>query len=170
MQLPASAAKVPASTVEPVTETSGARSGMTANVDTRTSEDRSAQAMAQIRTSSVSSTAVLALTQVDTDPIDQDAPTGPPPTFEVTPLEARVAELTAPPDMTADLSSVPTGTSVEAAYSAPTVEASPISATRAGDDTRAVAAPATVLQSANNQTGWQSMDTAAQGQSLDLLR
>ena len=92
--------KAPATTVEPANTSSGTNSGMGAEVGTQAQLARSVQLQARNRDVAVE-TAVLAQSRAEAVP-DPDAPTGPPPTFDVTPLEAKAAALMAvPPQETA---------------------------------------------------------------------
>ncbi|RWR35286.1 hypothetical protein D2T29_02135 [Sinirhodobacter populi] len=165
---PVAAERAPASTVEPASAPSGAGSGMEAGVDTQTPEDRSARALAQLRaqgeaTATRGETAVLALSLSEMETIDPDMPTGPPPTFSVSPLQAKAAELKAPPQFVADV--VPDEAIPTRAAPAPTTE-TPEQDTKRPDRAATAAAGPT----GNDQTGWQGLDTAPQRQSLDLLR
>ncbi|RWR32821.1 hypothetical protein D2T31_02315 [Sinirhodobacter populi] len=158
--------RAPASTVEPASAPSGAGSGMEAGVDTQTPEDRSARALAQLRaqgeaTATRGETAVLALSLSEMETIDPDMPTGPPPTFSVSPLQAKAAELKAPPEF--DM--VPDEAIPARAAPAPKTE-TPEQDTKRPDRAATAAAGPT----GNDQTGWQGLDTAPQRQSLDLLR
>ncbi|HEY0213702.1 MAG TPA: hypothetical protein VGC40_08965 [Paenirhodobacter sp.] len=163
-QMPIAAAKPPASTVEPATAISSARSGMDAGVDTQTPEDRASQAQSQIharRASTVhSESAVLAQSQT----INPDAPSGPRPTFEISPMEVRVAQLSAPPEMNADIAPEPADNTAVSALSTQNAKGA-----KQAHSSPTVVASATV-STQGNQIGWQSLDTATQGQSLDLLR
>ncbi|KFE35843.1 hypothetical protein [Thioclava atlantica] len=103
--------KAPATTVEPAEKPADAGGGRGANVDTQTPGDHARQ----VRTLE----ALVALRKTDAEekgageppdgaagaspeaPPDPDAPTGPPPTFDVTPLEAQAAALREAPDLIA---------------------------------------------------------------------
>ncbi len=122
--MPATPKKAPASTVEPAAKSANLNSGMEAGVDTQTPQDRAqqvqalkAQAALIVQTAASQSTlaglggqnagatgsgaeeTVLATLLAGIEPPpDPDAPTGPPPTFDVTPLEAAAARRLAPPE------------------------------------------------------------------------
>ncbi len=83
--------KAPATTVEPASTSANTNSGLGADVDARTQMARIVQMQARNRDLAVE-TAVIAQTQPEAPP-DPDAPTGPPPTFDVSPLEAQAAAL-----------------------------------------------------------------------------
>lgn len=95
--------KAPATTVEPASTSANTNSGLGAEVGSQAQTDRVAQLQARNRDVAVE-TAVLAQSRADSVP-DPDAPTGPPPTFDVTPLEANAAALKAlpPPEPEPDL-------------------------------------------------------------------
>ena len=83
--------KAPATTVEPASTSANTNSGLGADVDARTQMARIVQMQARNRDLAME-TAVIAQTQPEAAP-DPDAPTGPLPTFDVTPLEAQAAAL-----------------------------------------------------------------------------
>lgn len=83
--------KPPATTVEPATTSANTNSGLGANVDAQTKAAKVVELQARAR-EMAAQTAVLAQSRAAEQP-DPDAPTGPPPTFDVTPLEAQAAEL-----------------------------------------------------------------------------
>ncbi|MFD2173799.1 hypothetical protein [Rhodobacter lacus] len=90
---PAAPKTAPATTVEPASTAANTNSGLGAETDAKTQQDRIVQL--QARRNVTVETAVLAQSRSQAAP-DPDAPTGPPPTFDVTPLEARAAELRNP--------------------------------------------------------------------------
>lgn len=90
----------PASTVEPAKKPANSNGGMGADVDTQTPQDHAQQAralgaMAEMR----ANTARDAAQAQGLPPPDPDPLTGPLPTFEVTPLEAKAAALKAAPEL-----------------------------------------------------------------------
>lgn len=110
--VPAAPKAAPATTVEAVRITADTAGGMSANVDT----GGGATFLAQLRqlsrqagtedqagaggggsTDRAREEAPASVPRIEAAP-DPDAPTGPPPAFEVTPLEAQVAALRAGPD------------------------------------------------------------------------
>ncbi|MFT3689326.1 hypothetical protein [Paenirhodobacter sp.] len=154
---PVTAEKPPATTVEAVAASSSVESGLGADVDTQTENDRAAWISAQLRKSGKSAeSTVLAKVQEDIDP---NEPVGPPPTFEISPLEAKAAELRKPePVVAKDKSSViPAAAGVEEQEDFAKQNVSQLQP----DESRTAGNP---------QTEWQTLDTVAPGQSLDLLR
>ena len=96
--MPATPKKPPASTVEPAAKSASANGGMGAHVDTQTPQDHAQSArlhaaLAEARVQA-SDTADNAFGPTP----DPEAPTGPPPTFDVTPLEAMAAAGLSAPD------------------------------------------------------------------------
>ncbi|WP_220033748.1 hypothetical protein [Rhodobacter viridis] len=87
--------KPPATTVEPANTSANTNSGLGAEVGSQNQNERVVQLQARNRDLAVE-TAVLAQSRSASLP-DPDAPTGPPPTFDVTPLEANAAALMAVP-------------------------------------------------------------------------
>lgn len=161
LMAPLASEKAPGSTVEPPAASSGTGSGMEAGVDTQTPEDRAARVLAQIRARDDTATresAVLARSLSEMETIDPDGPTGPPPTFAVSPLEAKAARLGAPPELVVEASAGEVAP-------APTAETPEQGAIRPDRAAGAAAGP-----TGNEQIGWQGLDTAPQRQSLDLLR
>lgn len=151
---PVTAEKAPATTVEAVTDSSSSESGLGANVDTQTEADRAAWVASLLRGSGKSAESTL-LANIE-EAVDPDQPAGPPPTFDVSPLEAKVAELSDPEQFTIEegssTSPVSTGANDLAKQN--------VSQLQSGDDQTAGTTP----------KEWQTLDTAAPGQSLDLLR
>lgn len=92
--------KAPATTVEPASTSANTNSGLGAEVGSQTQNERVTQLQARDRDLAVE-TAVLAQSRAQAAP-DPDAPTGPPPTFDVTPLEAKAAALMAVPPQEAE--------------------------------------------------------------------
>ncbi|SOB93738.1 hypothetical protein [Rhodobacter maris] len=90
---PATPKVAPATTVEPASTAANTNSGLGAETDAKSQQDRIVQL--QARRDLAVETAVLAQSRSQASP-DPDAPTGPPPTFDVTPLEARAVELRSP--------------------------------------------------------------------------
>lgn len=154
---PVTAEKAPATTVEALSASSSAQSGMQANVDTQTGENRAAQIAAMLRNTGTSAESTIL---AKSEKIDPDAPAGPPPTFDVSPLEAKVAELSNPEHMKAkteeNASTRPDATAAGEEGDAK----QDASQAEAGDDRAA----------AKTTAEWQTLDAIAQGQSLDLLR
>lgn len=150
---PVAAEKAPATTVEAISASSSAEGGLGADVGTQTASDQASEISILLRSSRSAESTILANSQ---ETIDPDDPSGPPPTFDVSPLEAKVAALSDPEHFTTeeDSSTSPAsaGTEDEAKQN--------VSQLQAGDDQAA----------GNTQTGWQTLDAAAPGQSLDLLR
>ncbi|PTV97542.1 hypothetical protein C8J27_101658 [Rhodobacter aestuarii] len=87
--------KPPATTVEPASNAANTNSQLGADVDTSSQAQRVQELKARSRDVTLE-TAVLAQSRAQAMP-DPDAPTGPPPTFDVTPLEAKAAELRSVP-------------------------------------------------------------------------
>lgn len=87
--------KAPATTVEPAANAANTNGGMGADVNAQENPAKVVQLQARANDLAME-TAVLAQTRAAEAP-DPDAPTGPPPTFDVTPLEAQAAELRAVP-------------------------------------------------------------------------
>lgn len=83
--------KAPATTVEPATTSANTNSGLGADVNAQGNASKVVELQARAREAAAQS-AVLAQSRANEQP-DPDAPTGPPPTFDVTPLEAQAAEL-----------------------------------------------------------------------------
>lgn len=104
LQMPATPKKPPASTVEPAAKSANTKEGLGAQVDTQTPQDH-AQAARLLETIAAASAYELASDETaQTDaPIDPDGPTGPPPTFDVTPLEAEAARRMSVPKTVAEL-------------------------------------------------------------------
>ena len=94
LTLPATPKKAPASTVEPAGQSAKNQAGLGAEIDTRTPQDH-AQAAREVAARLGSG----AGGQADAKPPapDPDAPTGPPPTFEMTQLQAEAARRKAGP-------------------------------------------------------------------------
>jgi len=104
--VPAAPKAAPATTVEAASITADTAGGMSANVDTGSGAEFLAQLRLLSRQGSAgtsggddseSEAAPAAVPRIEAAP-DPDAPTGPPPAFEVTQLEARAAALRAGPD------------------------------------------------------------------------
>lgn len=90
----------PASTVEPAMKPANTNGGMGADVDTQTPQDHAQQAralgaMAEMRANAARDAGGAQ----DLPPPDPDPLTGPLPTFEVTPLQAKAAALKAAPEL-----------------------------------------------------------------------
>ena len=106
LTMPLAVKKAPATTVEPAATAANTNGGMGANVNTQTGGGQ-AVATAQARAATGSdqtgiTQAVLAQVSQNAEP-DPDAPTGPPPTFDVTPLEAQAAALRKVPPPSPDI-------------------------------------------------------------------
>lgn len=92
--------QAPATTVEPVTAIAETAGGMSANIDTGTPEGRSATILAQLRAAAAQQTQPAIGTEERANtapdpPPDPNAPSGPRPTFDISPLAARAAALSA---------------------------------------------------------------------------
>jgi len=96
---PATPKKAPASTVEPAAKSANTNGGMGAGTDTQTAQDHAQTA----RMIGGLATALHATTLPGTEPVgpppDPNAPSGPMPTFDVSPLEEAAARVMAAPDM-----------------------------------------------------------------------
>ena len=92
--------KAPASTVEPAAKPANTNAGLSGDADWRTPGDH-AQAARVIESLAVARLAAARTgpEKAITPPPDPEAPTGPAPTFDVTPIEAAVAQLLAVPDL-----------------------------------------------------------------------
>ncbi|MBC7146527.1 MAG: hypothetical protein H5U24_14155 [Thioclava marina] len=94
----------PASTVEPAMKSADTNGGMGADVDTQTPQDHAQQvralgAMAEMRANAAARGSHDTADGQGLPPPDPDPLTGPLPTFEVTPLEAKAAALKAAPEL-----------------------------------------------------------------------
>lgn len=92
LQMPATPKRPPASTVEPAAKSANTKGGLSAQVDTQTQQDH-AQAARLLEAMAAASAQDIGkdVSAQPEAPIDPDGPTGPPPTFDVTPLEAEAA-------------------------------------------------------------------------------
>lgn len=93
--VPAAPKAAPATTVEPVRSSADTAGGMGADVDTGSGTDFVARIRSLLRQDGAGAgpdAARAIVPRIEAAP-DPDAPTGPPPAFEVTPLEAHVAAL-----------------------------------------------------------------------------
>lgn len=193
---PAAPKKAPASTVEPAAKSANINSGMGAEVDTQTPEDRAQQVsdlkaqvlafapggqMSQATTAASMAGVALAAglmpegdgpSQMIEPPPDPDAPTGPPPTFDVTPLEAAAARRLDPPE------TAPTEV-VQIAPPEQEAPDGPEAATPA--EPRAVSAPqpeasapapepVNTPEAGSAQGDWQRLEPEAAEPSLDVTR
>lgn len=107
----------PATTVEPSANAANTNSGLGAEADGKAQAERIVRLQARNRDVTVE-TAVLAQSRSAATP-DPDAPTGPPPTFDVTPLEAQAAAQRAVPKPVPE-----TEPQAEASTEAPAAESS----------------------------------------------
>ncbi|KEO56085.1 hypothetical protein [Thioclava pacifica] len=90
----------PASTVEPAKKPANSNGGMGADVDTQTPQDHAQQARALGAMAEMRANAARDAGEAQNlPPPDPDPLTGPLPTFEVTPLEAKAAALKAAPEL-----------------------------------------------------------------------
>lgn len=185
--MPVAPKHAPATTVEPAAKAANTNGGMGAEVDTQTGQDRAQQVQAlQAQTQQaglpqiagggleqavLSQGIAAAQAQSDPDsgpPPDPDAPTGPPPTFEMTPLEAEasrrkavqsvapVAADTVAPDANASIAP-----ETEASVTAPPAANVPVQP----DMAEAPADP----HAAAPQGDWQTLDQTPEP-SLDVTR
>ncbi|TQD33452.1 hypothetical protein ACTTAK_13155 [Rhodobacter capsulatus] len=161
--------KAPATTVEPANTSSGTNSGMGAEVGTQAQPERSAQLQARNRDVAVE-TAVLAQSRAEAVP-DPDAPTGPPPTFDVTPLEAKAAALMAvPPQEEAPAAASAALREPAQPPAEPAVSAEPQAPAPAEAAPRAETAPEPAPQPVPQPTpDWQATSETAEP-SLDVVR
>ncbi len=205
---PAAPKKAPASTVEPAAKSANINSGMGAQVDTQTAQDRaqqvtdlkaqaeslapltqatqhgaqSASAGAGGGASSMAGTLLAAELVAEGEssgsviepPPDPDAPTGPPPTFDVTPLEAQAARRLDPPETA----------STEVAEIAPPEAEAPLAVAESASHAAEATASATVAsepgtsaqpapvatETAAAQGDWQRLETGGAEPSLDVTR
>lgn len=114
--------RAPATTVEPAAKPANTNGGLGANVNTQEQAEKVVQLQARSEDLAVEA-AVLAQSRAAAVP-DPDAPTGPPPTFEVTPLEAQAAALRAAPKPEAE-TEAPEAAPAEAPAAEATAEAAP---------------------------------------------
>ncbi|MBD3787761.1 MAG: hypothetical protein IE922_12495 [Sphingomonadales bacterium] len=194
---PAAPKKAPASTVEPAAKSANINSGMGAEVDTQTPEDRAQQVsdlkaqvlafapggqMSQATTAASMAGVALAAglmpegdgpSQMIEPPPDPDAPTGPPPTFDVTPLEAAAARRLDPPE------TVPTEVARIAppepeASDGPAATAAPVAPRADSAPPPEAPAPApeqvTTPEAGSAQGDWQRLEPEAAEPSLDVTR
>lgn len=186
---PAAPRKAPASTVEPAAKSANINSGMGAEVDTQTAQDRAqqvsdlkAQVLAFAPAEQVATTAasvagvalVAGLMPEDargSGSIDPDAPTGPPPTFEVTPLEAAAARRLDPPEAvpveTEPVTPPAPEASAEETAAAP-VQAAPAPAPAAAPEP--APAQTSAPEPGTSQGDWQRLETGSGEPSLDVTR
>ena len=171
LTMPLAVKKAPATTVEPAATAANTNGGMGANVNTQTGGGQ-AVATAQARAATGSdqtgiTQAVLAQVSQNAEP-DPDAPTGPPPTFDVTPLEAQAAALRKVPPQVGSAQAASTEeapapaepATTEATASAPQAESTP---------PPAESAPEAQPASSGAAGAWQA--SAAQPEpSLDVIR
>ncbi len=92
--------RAPATTVEPAAKSANTNGGMSADVNAQAQAAKVVQLQTRAQDAAVEA-AVLAQSRAAEQP-DPDAPTGPPPTFDVTPLEAKAAALRAAPKTDAE--------------------------------------------------------------------
>jgi len=162
--MPAPPKHAPATTVEPAAKAANTNGGMGAEVDTQTGQDRAQQVRAQLMQQAVlSQGTATALAQDEGDtgpPPDPDAPTGPPPTFEMTPLEAEATRRKA----VQNVRPMTTDTAPEGPIQGPMTEpaAAPLALSAT---TKAPADPPAPAP----QGDWQKLDQAPEP-SLDLTR
>lgn len=104
LQMPATPKKPPASTVEPAAKSANTKGGLGAQVDTQTPQDhaQTARLLETIAAASAYELETDGTAQTDA-PIDPDGPTGPPPTFDVTPLEAEAVRRMSVPKTVAEV-------------------------------------------------------------------
>lgn len=140
--------RAPATTVEPAAKAANTNGGLGANVNTQEQAEKVVQLQTRSEDLAVEA-AVLAQSRAAAVP-DPDAPTGPPPTFDVTPLEAQAAALRAAPKPEAE---------TEAPEAAPAEAAAPAEET-------APEAPAEAAPPAH--TDWQATAEAPAEPSLDV--
>ena len=161
--------KAPATTVEPASTSSGTNSGMGAEVGTQAQAERSTQLQARNRDVMVE-TAVLAQSRAEAVP-DPDAPTGPPPTFDVTPLEAKAAALMAvPPQDSAPAPATARAEEPAQPPAEPAVAAEPQAQPATEAAPRAEAAPQPAPQpTPQPNPDWQASSETAEP-SLDVVR
>ncbi|MBZ4021424.1 hypothetical protein CKO11_02965 [Rhodobacter sp. TJ_12] len=145
--------KAPATTVEPSANAANTNSGLGANVDSGSQAQRIVELQARSRDVAME-TAVLAQSRTAAAP-DPDAPTGPPPTFDVTPLEAKAAELHAPPRAKSDTEApdvTPETDAADAPAEAEAAQTEDSTDARLPDESAAPEAPATP----DTAKGWQA--------------
>jgi len=171
LMTPAMPKKAPATTVEPAATAANTNGGLGADVNTQGQAAKVVQLPSRASESGMEQ-AVLAQSLAAEDP-DPDALTGPPPTFEVTPLEAQAAALRAVPPNEPKVESP----AAEAAETTPEAGEAPEqpapSATSAPAPKSAPAeqspAPAAAQTAQAAQGAWQAT-AEAQEPSLDVTR
>lgn len=99
LMTPAAPKKAPATTVEPAGQATSAQGGLAADVGTQAGLYRGATGAGATGDGAGRSGESGLMPEPPPDP---EAPTGPPPTFKITPLEAMAAEQLAPPDALED--------------------------------------------------------------------
>lgn len=163
MMAPAMPKKAPATTVEPAASAANTNGGLGADVNTQGQAAKVVQLPSR-GSETGAEQAVLAQSLVAEDP-DPDALTGPPPTFEVTPLEAQAAALRAVPPGApkSDHASVD---EVETAPETTEPEATPPAAAAPQEESPAPVPQQTATAA---QGDWQATATA-QEPSLDVTR
>lgn len=154
LMMPATPKKAPATTVEPAGKSASAQGGMAADVGTQAGQDRAPQAHSSF---DAATGGALQSALMPEPPPDPEAPTGPPPTFEVTPLEAMAAEQLAPPER---VESPPTRTDDEPSETPGPRDAAPEPAPR---ETAPEPAPA------QKPEGWSSLK-APEDPTVDITR
>lgn len=174
--VPAAPKAAPATTVEPVRSSADTAGGMGADVDTGSGTDFVARIRSLLRQDGAGAdpagpdAARAIVPRIEAAP-DPDAPTGPPPAFEVTPLEAHVAALRPRPLHEMSSLRAPAGEdlaatgAVQVAPMRPAVAPAQASATAPASDER----PATLPRGAW-PLGAEVRGAVAPGPSLDVTR